>query len=593
MDNQVKTTLFKFGDFYLNTFERTLVKDNKSIPIPSKTFDVLHLLVKRNGKTITKDTIMNEVWNGSFVEEGNLSVHISKLRKLLEATKDEPFIKTVSGHGYQFVVNVEAVSKRPDKAKAAPGSRRSTAISDDEFRPDSIAVLPLKNENGDEEIDYLADGLTESLINCLSYIPDFRVLARDTVFRYKDKDINPVEIGKTLGVASVLTGRIRIFKENLIIGVELVNTSDGIQIWGTHLNEPFADIFIMQEKLAEAIAENLKENAFHTIKNALPGKSMQGTESYRLYLKGKYLLDKHLYENFDSSAKYFRESIQLDPRNALAHIALAECYLWQYAYDCKPLSESLNIVLKSLDAAALINPNISSLYSIKGKAALNLEWDMQKSELFFKKAIKLNPNNIAAYHGYARLSIVTGNFPYAIKLSQKFESLAPLSSLNNKWAAQILYNLGDFESAATKLEEILAFEPNDPMTLTLLSAVFAEMGKFDSALEASEASFKIGHHYENIAMIGYIDGLAGHYDDAMKIIEKLEIASKNTFIPQLYRALIYTGLGKPDAAFGFLEQSFKNHESDIIALKIDPRFFIHRNDARFNDLISRIGLPTD
>lgn len=250
--------VYKFGNCYLNTTERRVIKNGKFLELTPKTLDVLQLLVESRGEIITKDEILGKVWNGSFVEEGNLAVHISKLRRSLGASKTEPFIETVQGSGYRFVSAVKIVADDEWRKHLPAGDNRYPGKFPGDFIFDSIAVLPLENESGDPEIEYLADGLTEDFINTLSQNPDLKVIARNTVFRYKNKDADAQEVGETLGVKAVLTGRIRIIKDNLMISVELTKVEDGRQLWGTQISQPFSDIVEVQEKIISAVAEKLR-----------------------------------------------------------------------------------------------------------------------------------------------------------------------------------------------------------------------------------------------------------------------------------------------------------------------------------------------
>lgn len=237
--------VFKFGNCYLNSTERRVLKNGKYLELTPKTFDVLAILVENCGEIVSKDEILGKVWSGSFVEEGNLAVHVSKLRRLLDETKNEHFIEMVSGSGYRFVSEVNLVNFEEWRKNLPNGNHQNTAKfeqSRDVFTFDSVAVLPLDNESDNAEIDYLADGLTESFINSLSHISGLKVIARNTVFRYKNKDADAKEVGETLGVATVLTGRIRLIKERLMFSVELTKTTDGTQLWGKQFNHPSSEI---------------------------------------------------------------------------------------------------------------------------------------------------------------------------------------------------------------------------------------------------------------------------------------------------------------------------------------------------------------
>lgn len=259
----------RFGNCYINITERKIFKGKTLLKISSKTFDVLLMLVNNAGEIISKDEMLNQIWENSFVEESNLAVHISKIRKLLYTSKNKTYIETVSGIGYRFNSKVYSVDENEwEKLISDKDSSINIhlAANTDSI---SIAVFPLQNENGDEEIDYLADGITESIINNLSSVSGIKVLARNTVFRYKNKDFNIQQTGKEVGVEKLLTGRIRVVGDNLIIGVELINVDDRTQIWGIQLNRTLDNILEIQKNVSQEITENLKNQLLDNDKENL------------------------------------------------------------------------------------------------------------------------------------------------------------------------------------------------------------------------------------------------------------------------------------------------------------------------------------
>ncbi|MGI8640250.1 MAG: winged helix-turn-helix domain-containing protein [Pyrinomonadaceae bacterium] len=267
--------VYKFGKCYLNTTERRVTKNREYIELTPKTFDVLQFLVENCGEIVTKEAILAKVWNDSFVEEGNLAVHISKLRGLLNADRTEPFIETVQGSGYRFVSSVKAVGDGKWKKHLPDNNHLQIDKISEKFIFDSIAVLPLDNKSNDAELEYLADGLTESFINSISCISGLKVTARNTVFRYKNKDADAKEVGETLGVAAVLTGRIRVVKENLMTSVELIKTTDGTQVWGIRLDQPFLNIIEVQEKITFKVSEKLRSEINYLQPSTIPKISRQ------------------------------------------------------------------------------------------------------------------------------------------------------------------------------------------------------------------------------------------------------------------------------------------------------------------------------
>ena len=546
-----------------------------------------------NCRVNTKEEILNEVWNGDFVEEGNLTVHISKLRKLLGATESQPIIGTVTGRGYQFVAKVHPEANNDAVDEIFEDSNISNPNPPMASKPDSIAVLPLKNENGDEEIDYLADGITESLINSLSYMPDFRVLARDTVFRYKDKDVNAQEIGDELGVSTVLTGRLRVIRDHLIIGVELVNVKDGTQIWGTQINQPFTDIFKVQESLTKAIVKRFLFEPSKYINETNIGRSTNSHESYRLYLKGKYLLNKKTHADLQLAINYFREASSIDPTNALSFVGMGECYYWLHSLVYLSHSEVLPLIETTLSEAIKLNSYSPELYTLKGDLERDLKWKFEKSKTFYLKALALKPNHFEALRSYSQVLAQEGKFTESLSVVKTLKKLSPISPNTNITAGRLFYNCAKYESAIMELNEAIELDPNNHIAMVLLGCTHIEIGETKTAEEFFHKASEIQHHEEFDVLIAYAKARAGNRPEAMKILHDLEKRSRNVYIPQIHFAKIYSGLGEIDKAFAHLKLAFTDRNEALTSLKINPRFANLRNDPRFNDLLSRIGLPTD
>jgi len=589
--NSHKPSKYKFGDFTLNTVERTVLEGDTQLDVPSKTFDVLWLLIRKHGETLAKEELMELIWGDSFVEEGNLTVHISKLRKLLKANKTNPFIKTVHGVGYQFVEIVEEAFYDTERYTAMPTDLQIHTTNPRNL--DSIAVLPLKNENGDEEIDYLADGLTESLINSLSYMPDFRVLARDTVFRYKNKDVNVQELGNKLGVATILTGRLRVIKESLVIGVELINVSDGTQIWGTQINQPFSNIFKMQEKITFAISESLVAKTHEVVTDSLPQEFIQNTESYRLYLKGNHFLENKTREHLAAAVKYFHESISIDPVNSLSYVGVGECYFWSLTYRFMTTYEALPLIRKSISTAREINSEVPALYVLIGNVSRNFEWDFRNAETSYKRALSIHPNHIEALRSYSHLLALKGKFSEALTLIGKLKKLDPISTLLSTSAGRLFYNCGQHENAIIELKEAIELKPRNFVAHSLLALAYVELGNHEKAIESLNYSLNIQHHVEAEAAIAYTHARAGQMSKARELLDRLRGKPKSTYTSQTHFAVIHGVIGEIDKAFECLENAYKEKDEELAVLKIDPRWAPLRDDPRFNDLLRRIGLPTD
>jgi TolB-like protein/predicted negative regulator of RcsB-dependent stress response len=585
--------IYRFRNCFLNSAERRVLKDGNYLELTTKVFDVLQLLIENRGEIVTKDEILGKVWNGSFVEEGNLAVHISKLRRLLDETKNQPFIETVQGSGYRFVAPVQEV-RLDEWEKHASGVDPSLQKKHSrEWTFDSIAVLPLQNESQDSEIEYLADGLTESFINSLSRLPNLKVIARNTVFRYKNETVDARQVGETLGVATVLTGRIRVIKDHLIIGIELTKTEDGTQLWGTHFNRAFTDIFKVQESIISEVLEKLKSEITNASKKYSINPITKNSESYRLYLKGKYFLDKWTFEDITKAIQYFEKSISYDPTNIDSYVEIVEGYLSLFLSDNISHANIWDKINPLLSTIAEFDQNLDKVQALYGAKKMYLDWKFEEAEKHFQNALDFNFNCSIARNRYLQLLIYLGKFSEALKELQNIMITDSLSIIVYQRVGRIFYYMNQFESALIYLEEYIEMYPTDSLTLVLLGATLTELGKYDRALEIFNYSLELQFNFETLAMIGYANACAGKIEKAFEIIQQIKSQSTDNNQQSSKLARIYLAIGEKERAYKILEHAIETHEADLIALKIDPRLRKINNELRFKQLVFKVGLPVD
>ena len=585
--------IYRFRNCFLNPAERRLIKDGKYLELTTKTFDVLQLLIENSGEVVTKDEILGTVWNGNFVEEGNLAVHISKLRRLLGETRNQPFIETVQGSGYRFVAPFQEASQSDWENISSGINPPSANKHPQEWTFDSIAVLPLHNESRDPEIEYLADGLTESFINSLSRLPNLKVIARNTMFRYKNKSADAREVGETLGVATVLTGRIRVIKEHLTIGIELTETKDGTQLWGAHFNRSFTDIFEIQESIISEVLEKLESEINSASKKYPTNAITKNAESYRLYLKGKYLLDKRTEESIYKAIECFQKSVSYDSLNVHAYIEMIECYFALYFADFMAYNNALDKIKPILSVVSKLDQNVDVVQAMYGSKKMYLDWKFEEAEIHFQSALALNPNCLVVRHRYPLLLLIAGRFSQALQILQPIMDIDPSSVLSYKRASRFFYRIEQFENALTYLNRTLELEPNDYETLTILGSVLVELGNYDEALVILLKSLNIQYNLETLSMIGYVNARQNKKNKALKIIKQIESQSIGDTQHSIKIARIYTALEEKELAFNFLEKAYNEHEVDLLALKSDPRWNSINNEPKFKELVLKIGLPIE
>jgi TolB-like protein len=582
--------IYKFGNCYLNVECRQVIKNGQPVVLTPKTFDVLLFLIENHGRVISKDELLGAVWNGQFVEESNLAVHISKLRALLSSGKTDPLIETVPGCGYRFVAHIQPADPEEWDNNSPPAYKISQNDPAEPAYSDSIAVLPLQNEDNDEEIEYLADGLTENFINNLAYIPKLKVIARNSVFRYKDKKYDIKEVGETLDVSKVLTGRIKIIKDHVTLSVELINTADNTQIWGFQYSQPFSDIIKIQEEITAAVSEKLRTGISQFINRKNHNPVTEHTESYRLYLKGKYFLNNPTEQSIYKAITCFEKSIAYDPLNVYSYVEMIESYRLLYVYDYILYTEAQKKIKPLLTIISNLNQSIAEVQSILGAIKEVFEWDFKEAEKYYINALALNSNCVSVRYRYLVLLTNLERFSEALEQANKLISLDPLSPNSYRHLGRIFYRMQQFSNALNYLQELLDLEPDDYISLAILGAVLTELGKYDEALEILNRSLEIQFNLDVLSFIGYTYALSNNPNKARQIIKQIEYDFKLKHHISFKLAIIYLGLGEIDTVFNLLEKALEEHDIDLAAIKSDPRMKLLYKEPKFQEIIKKIGL---
>ena len=305
-----ETKIYEFGPFRLDLGVRQLFCGDEPIRLPSRTFDILRILVENRGLTTTKEQLISQVWLGETIEESNLTVRVAALRKALNETPGNRFIETVTGYGYRFVARVRPVANGSDSQKSIP----------------SIAILPFSNNTDQERLNYICDGVTEALIASLSHISELRVMARSTVFRHKRTDLDLLKIGKELSVQTLLVGRVGLISNELHFDLEMIDARDGAYLWGSKYSRRVDDLVTLQEELAREISEQLRLKLTKSEKERITKSHTSNSEAHLLYLKGLYFWNQRSLPGIRKAISYFRRAVKLDPLYALSFAGLADCY---------------------------------------------------------------------------------------------------------------------------------------------------------------------------------------------------------------------------------------------------------------------------
>jgi TolB-like protein/Tfp pilus assembly protein PilF len=589
--SESRPVLFKFDGFLLNEAERLLLRNGEVVPLTTKVFDILLVLVRNSGRLITKTTLLNEIWPDAFVEEANLSVNIASLRKALgEGPTEHRYIETIPKLGYRFVAQVlrlDANSENAGLGKARISSiTRRHIKSEQAFQ--SLVVLPFENVSDDPNAAYLADGLAESIMNNLSQLSDLRVVGRNTAFRYRG-NVDPLTLGRELGVHSVLCGRVLRLAERIVIRTDLVETGEGWQIWGKQYHRKISDVLSVQEEISREICKGLRFQLSLTERQNLTKRYTDNVEAYRLYLKGRYYWSKYDQEGLRKAIQCYKQAIETDPTYALAYAGVADCY-YRLSNVYAPTREAMPRARAAALKALEIDPNVSETHAVLGVIKMCYELDWAAAEEEFRKAIKINPNDSIAHQRFGLYFDVLGRFDEArreLELALKIDPLSP--QLYASFGA-MFFLARDYNSAIGEVQKALELDGKHIPSLYLLGRIYEELGHIERAIALFKKILFLNETPMFTAALGHAYALAGDQRQARHVLAKLEKPSPGSYASGYSKALIHVALGDTGVAFECLEQAYEERCEMITMLKVDPALDIVRSDLRFLKLLRRVGL---
>jgi serine/threonine-protein kinase len=460
---------------------------------------------------------------------------------------------------------------------------------------DSIAVLPFVNETHDPDSEYLADGVTEGIINSLAQLPSLRVIDRSSVFRYKDKQVDPISVGKELNVRAILAGRVLQRGDTLLISTELIDLRDNKQIWGEQYNRRLADLVAVQRDITNEISSNLRLKIGGAEANRLASRSSENPEAYQLYLKGRFFINKRTEQDLRKAIDYFQQAIAKDPNNALVYTGLsyAHAALVFPLGAVSPGEEMPKARAAALQALAIDN-SLGEAHASLAYEAFFYEWDWQLAEREFKRAIELNPNDADAHHGYAHLLMALGRADEAMAETKRALEISPLDLVLNIHLGWHYLYVRQYTSALDQLNKVVEMDTNLAQTYTWLGLTYEQMGNYPAAISAFQRAINLfpGGSTQAEALLGHAYAVSGRKAEAVRTISDLTNQAKQKYVAPYQIAAIYAGLGDKDQAFAWLEKAYQERSDWMVSLPGDQRFDSLRTDPRYAGLLQRLGLKS-
>jgi TolB-like protein/Flp pilus assembly protein TadD len=472
----------------------------------------------------------------------------------------------------------------------ALSARRGQILGAGSRQVTSMAVLPLQNLSGDPTQDYLADGITENLIDNLSRLPGLRLMGPSTSFRYKGKNWDPRKVGEDLHVDTVLTGELVERGDSLIVQTELVDVAKGSSLWNGQYNRKLAEIQFVQEDISRDILSQLRLHLTAEQRNGVVQPQTESSEAFQLYLRGRYNLNKRTEEAFTKAIEYFDLAIKQDPQYALAYAGRADSYILLAEYTVLPSKEALPKAQDAAVKALQLDETLAEAHTSLGAIKADHEWNWRAAESEFRRAIELNPNYATAHQWYAELLSQQGRHDEAIAEIRRAEELDPLSLIINAIAGRILLVAGKIDPAIEQLQKTLEIDPNFSIANYDLGKAYLQKRMSTQAIAEFQRSVNLFKVSERDAALGYAYARVGRNAEAHHVLETYLQQSSRTYVSWYGMAFIYAGLGDNNQVFACLEKAYEQHDVRLRDVKVEPLFESLRLDPRFADLVRRVGL---
>ena len=456
----------------------------------------------------------------------------------------------------------------------------------------SIVVLPFENASNDRNMEYLAEGISDALINSLTELRDLRVIARATAFQHKGKEVDPERIGRELRVSAVLSGKVRQVQDALSVQVDLIDATNGTQLWGQSYDRKLSDVVTIKQAIAREVTDKLKLRLSGDDKRRLLERDTTNAAAYQSYLKGRYFWNQRTQEGLAKGITHFQQAIETDPGYALAYVGLADSYnfLGAFGIAILPPDEAMPKAKSAAMRALEIDGSLPEAHASLAFVQLYYEWDWTSAEKSFRRAIDLNPKYAPAWQWYSHLLMTAGRTSEAISAAKRAAEIDPLSlpaGMNLGWQYHWARR---YDSAVDQLRTVLEINADFEQAHWGLGLAYVGQMKIEEAVaEFQKAIALSGDNSVYVAALGHAYALGGNKDEAVKLRKHLE--EQKTYVSPYWMATLQTGLGEKDSAFDWLEKAFRERSGGLAWLGIDPRFDSLRSDSRFADLLRHIGLP--
>ncbi len=625
--------VYAFGPFLLDSRERRLLRDGQPVSLTMKAFDLLEVLAKNDGRLLRKEELLRLVWPDAVVEENNLTVTVSALRKALgEGPTDRQYIETVPRRGYRFVADLrEVAAERNARATSGAAIAALTPAAEAEvsqaekernrpvwaaaaalacvfvavgavwmYRPRpaplapvrSLAVLPFHSLTGPDG-EYLGLGMADALITRLSSTRVLIVRSTGAVQKYVRSDVDPVAAGHELRVDAVLDGSIQSAAGRLRATVRLLRVSDGATLWAQAFDERRSDIFSLQDSISQQVADGLTLRLTDTQRTLLTRRDTDDTEAYQLYLQGRFFWNKRTREGFQRGLAFFRDAVERDHTYARAYTGLADSYIgltyYQYERPREAMPRAKAAALKALAIAPSLAEAHVSLAHIHG----NYDWDWTAAEREWRQAILLDPEYATAHQWYAVHYLTpAGRLEEALAEARRAQQLDPLSPVFNAFVGATLLFARRYDEAIEVCQKTIDLYPEFGVGHWYLGRACLQKGLFPEALaELRDAVRLSGESPLMQGTLAFAYAASGDRANARAMLAELMRLRAGHYASAVDLAMIHAALGEREEAFRWLDEAAAERAFHLVYLDVWPELDVMRPDPRFTEMVHRIGLP--
>ena len=458
----------------------------------------------------------------------------------------------------------------------------------------SVAVLPFRNPSADSENEYFIDGLTEELIHALSRLPGLQVVSRTSAFEFKGKAQNVRTIGEQLKVSTVVEGSVRKIGDRIRVSTQLTNVNDGVVLWSERFDCNMTDIFQVQDEMARSIADLLKVELGSKAGSGLVKRYTDNFEAYDLYLRGRFQWNKRTPEGFQKALEYFQRALELDPNYAPALAGIADYHVavasWGLAPPADTWPDARQAAMKALQA----DDSLAEAHASMGMIHMWYEWNWKEAEREYLRAIELKPALPLPHIYYNLLLVQTGRSDEAEVQMHQALACDPLSVPANIYMAGVYHYRRDYDASLKQTRRALDLDPSDIEAHVVMALNYEQQHEYPKAIAELEKAHELsGHNPLLLGPLASCHGGAGNKEKALALLEELNTAATQMYVAPISFVMIYLGIGDTERAFEWLEKAAQARDPLLCYLKVGPIYDAIRGDARYTDLLYRIGLAQD